>query len=93
MTARSFALFSSLNVSSLPFSLATFSEKHWSSPGLLRLAPWTNPGAVPKFVLCFDGFECEIIECHIDGNIIPDMSTNFGSIINRPLRAIKFHKV
>lgn len=39
------------------------------------------------------GFECEIIECHIDGNIIPDMSTNFGSIINRPLRAIKFHKV
>ena len=39
------------------------------------------------------GFECEIIECHIDGAIIPDMRTNFGSIINRPLRAIRFHKV
>jgi ubiquinone/menaquinone biosynthesis C-methylase UbiE len=38
------------------------------------------------------GFACEIIECQVDGLTIPDMRKSFGSIINRPLRAIKFQK-
>lgn len=38
------------------------------------------------------GFKCEIIECQIDGKSIPDMERNFGSLINKPLRAIKFCK-
>lgn len=36
---------------------------------------------------------CKIIECTLDGNPVPDMSVNFGSKINRPLRALLFDKV
>ena len=38
------------------------------------------------------GFICEIIECEIDGMSVPNMDNNFGSIINKPTRAIKFTK-
>lgn len=39
------------------------------------------------------GFKCEIIECHVDGEEIPDMVANFGSTLNRPLRALKLIKI
>ncbi len=39
------------------------------------------------------GFQCEIIECEVDGKSIPNMSVNFGSIINKPLRVLKLTKV
>lgn len=38
------------------------------------------------------GFKCEIIECEIDGQSIPDMESNFGSLINKPMRALKLTK-
>jgi len=36
---------------------------------------------------------CELFECMIDGVQQPDMKTNFGSIINKPLRLLKLIKV
>jgi len=39
------------------------------------------------------GFVYEIIECQIDGQTLPDMDKNFGSKVNRPLRALKLTKV
>lgn len=38
------------------------------------------------------GFGYEIIECQIDGKPLPDMAKNFGSKVNRPLRALKLTK-
>ena len=34
-----------------------------------------------------------LVECTLDGEEIPDMSVNFGSRINRPLRALVLEKV
>lgn len=39
------------------------------------------------------GFECQIIECEIDNSSLPDMDLNFGSRLNKPLRALKLTKV
>lgn len=38
------------------------------------------------------GFNCEIIECRVDGEAIPDMHRNIGSKLNRPLRALRLQK-
>ena len=38
------------------------------------------------------GFKCEIIECEVDGQSIPDMENNFGSLINTPMRTLKLTK-
>jgi hypothetical protein len=38
------------------------------------------------------GYECEVIECEIDGKTIPDMERNFGSSLNSPLRVLKMKK-
>ncbi len=38
------------------------------------------------------GFKCEIVECEVDGESVPNMKSNFGSIINKPTRALVFTK-
>ncbi len=38
------------------------------------------------------GFTCEIVECEVDGKSVPNMENNFGSIINKPTRALVFKK-
>lgn len=38
------------------------------------------------------GFVVEIIECEVDGLSVPDMEKNFGSIINKPTRALVLKK-
>lgn len=38
------------------------------------------------------GFKCEIIECRVDEKPTPDMDLNFGSKLNKPLRALKLQK-
>jgi ubiquinone/menaquinone biosynthesis C-methylase UbiE len=38
------------------------------------------------------GFECQIIECEVDNKSIPNMDSNFGSIINKPTRALVLSK-
>ena len=38
------------------------------------------------------GFACSIVECLIDGESIPKMDKNFGSLLNKPLRALKLVK-
>ena len=39
------------------------------------------------------GFEYEIVECEVDSKSVPDMKSNFGSILNTPLRALRLVKV
>jgi len=38
------------------------------------------------------GFSYEIIECEVDGFSVPDMVTNFGSMLNKPIRALTLTK-
>lgn len=39
------------------------------------------------------GFYLEFYEFFVSGKAVPDMNKNFGSMINKPLRALKFTKV
>jgi PST family polysaccharide transporter len=39
------------------------------------------------------GFVCDVIECEVDNNAVPDMTNNFGSILNKPLRLLRMRKV
>lgn len=35
------------------------------------------------------GFDCEICECQIGGKPVPNLEKDFGTALNRPLRALR----